>query len=78
MQWLKENGIAKESFGTLAPNIQEADPFTEEGRRVLSKFRSENPELFKGTPERPKVPDLANIGGRRKTFGEMFREAINR
>lgn len=79
MQWLTDNGLVKEAYAVNAPGVAEADPFTEEGRRVLAKFRADNPELFKGSPEKPKgLPAPTIQAGRHRSWGQLFKEAIGR
>ena len=71
-EWLEKQGLVKWDYQTLAPTVEQADPFTEEGRRVLAKFRTDNPHLFKGSPEPPPArPGIADKIGR-KTWRDIM------
>jgi|6_EtaG_2_1085325.scaffolds.fasta_scaffold08276_3 hypothetical protein len=78
-RWLSDNGLVRDQFATLAPTVDEADPLTEEGRRALSKFRADNPELFKGTPNRPEAKPSCDmsVGGPRPSIGDMFKKVFS-
>jgi len=71
-EWLTAQGLIKWEYQTLAPGVAEANPYTEEGRRALARFRTENPTLFKGSPEPPPAkPAMADKVGR-KTWKDIM------
>ena len=76
-EWLEGQGLIRWDYQALAPTAEEADPFTEEGRRSLAKFRQDNPSLFKGSLEPPSAkPGASDRIGRKRwrdIMGEVTR-----
>lgn len=69
---LEKLGLVKWDYQTLAPTADDADPFTEEGRRKYAKFRRENETLFKGSPEPPAADQTLAPTGKPRTWRALF------
>lgn len=65
-------GLVKPEYGQLAPGLNDADPETDEGRRVYARFRRENEHLFKSSVNLPKAEAVPGIG-KKKTMRDIMR-----
>ena len=79
---LEKMGLIKWEYAIHAPALSDASPYSEDGRRAYAKFRSENEQLFKGSPSTP-APDPTGMSpvGRKKRWSDVIRGAaqgINR
>tara|TARA_Y100000310_G_scaffold336574_1_gene421507 strand:+ start:408 stop:1004 length:597 start_codon:yes stop_codon:yes gene_type:complete len=77
-EWLESQGFIRWDYQTLAPTVDQADPFSEEGKRLLARFRTDNPELFKGAPGPPSAKPGVSDGMGRKRWRDVMGDGIIR
>lgn len=72
-QLLSDMGLRKEEYGKLAPD---ADPATDEGRKILRSFALENPGLFKENPGLPSEKEQGNPQSSLRTARRSWRDVF--